>query len=322
MNRYDTALYIFRRDLRLHDNTALNSALSSSKQVLPGFIFDPAQIQPHPYQSKPGLRFMLQSIADLQQQLHAVGTNLAIFHASPEQVLRQIVAEHKIQAVYVNRDYTPFSRLRDEALLRTCIELGVALHIEADYLLTSPEQTLKTDQTPYKVFTAFYGQARQLPVSLPQAMVKGQFLTIITDFHFDQLGIALADATAKVFLGGRAEALIALDQIENCQDYQNTRDFPALNATSRLSVHLKFGTCSVREVYYAILNAWAVNIRCYGNFTGGIFLPILLTISPQCLGALLTKSTQMSLGIMIARFFKYGQLVKPVSRLSMPGCGN
>ena len=73
MPPYSNSLFIFRRDLRVHDNTALNEALHLSKQVLPCFIFDPRQIEPHPYQSKPALQFMLQSIIDLQQQLQAAG---------------------------------------------------------------------------------------------------------------------------------------------------------------------------------------------------------------------------------------------------------
>ena len=71
MKRYGTSLYIFRRDLRLYDNTALNEAIRLSNNVIPCFIFDPRQIEPHAYQSKPGLHFMLQSIIDLEAQLKA-----------------------------------------------------------------------------------------------------------------------------------------------------------------------------------------------------------------------------------------------------------
>lgn len=252
MKPYKTALYIFRRDLRLHDNSALNAALTASQYVLPAFIFDPAQIQPHPYQSKPGLLFMMQALADLQQQLHDIGSNLALFYDNPEQAIRTIVSEHPLQAIFVNRDYTPFSRFRDEALLRTCLALEIPLHIVPDYLLTEPEQTLKSDDTPYKVFTAFYLRAKQIPVTLPKTMVEGNFLSINTAFTLHQLPITLPTTELSNIHGGRIAALQVLDQIQQCQDYANTRDFPALNATSLLSVHLKFGTCSVREVYFAI----------------------------------------------------------------------
>ena len=76
---YNKSLFIFRRDLRLQDNTALNQALRLSNHVLPVFIFDPRQIEVHPYQSQPALHFMLQSIADLDQQLQSVGGNLTLY---------------------------------------------------------------------------------------------------------------------------------------------------------------------------------------------------------------------------------------------------
>ena len=119
-----------------------------------------------------------------------------------------------------------------------------------DILLNEPEQAVKIDKTPYKVFTAFYNHARQFPVALPQALDKRNFLSADSGFTIDQLGLPKAEPAIK---GGRNQALAILDRLSDCADYQNTRDFPALDATSKLSAHLKFGTCSVREVYYAIL---------------------------------------------------------------------
>ncbi len=156
MNLYATALFIFRRDLRLHDNTALHEALRLSGQVIPCFIFDSRQIEPHPYQSKPGLQFMRQSIDDLQQQLQSAGGQLALYHALPEQVIKQLAEQQRIQAVFINRDYTPFSRQRDDELALVCKQLGLSLHTLPDSLLNEPEQAVKNDKTPYKVFTAFY----------------------------------------------------------------------------------------------------------------------------------------------------------------------
>jgi deoxyribodipyrimidine photo-lyase len=123
------------------------------------------------------------------------------------------------------------------------------LHMTPDSLLNEPEQAIKKDNTPYKVFTAFYHNARQFPVALPQALAKQNFLSVETEFEVGQLGLSLIDAEIR---GGRHQALATLDLLGGYANYQNTRDFPALNATSRLSAHLKFGTCSVREVYYAI----------------------------------------------------------------------
>jgi len=249
MSTYSTALFIFRRDLRIYDNTGLCEALRLSERVIPCFIFDPRQIESHVYQSKPGLQFMLQSIGDLQQQLQASSGKLVLFNATPAQIIKQLAEQRLMQAVFINRDYTPYSRQRDAELAVICKQLGLALHILPDVLLNEPEQATKSDNTPYKIFTAFYQNAKQLPVLPPQALPKSKFLSIESGFTLDQLNLL---QTEFVIHGGRHQALMMLKQLGHCGDYQNTRDFPALDTSSKLSAHLKFGTCSVREVYYAI----------------------------------------------------------------------
>lgn len=117
---YLNSVFIFRRDLRVHDNTALNEASRLSKQVLPCFIFDPRQIKPHPYQSKPAMQFMSHSISDLECQFETAFGKLALFYDSPEQVLRGVFEQQHIQAVFINRDYSPFSRSRDIKLADVC----------------------------------------------------------------------------------------------------------------------------------------------------------------------------------------------------------
>ncbi len=253
MFHYTNSVFIFRRDLRLQDNTGLNEALRLSKQVLPCFIFDPRQIEPHPYQSKSALQFMLQCLTDLQQQLKALGAELGLYQALPLQVISQLVRQQAIQAVFINRDYTPFSRQRDDELATLCKELGISLYILNDSLLTEPEQALKNDQTPYKVFTAFYKNARQFPIPLPHVLYSQSFLLPQTSSNIKDLGLSLTEIKANVLQGGRNQALAMLATLSHQADYQNMRDYPALDSTSKLSAHLKFGTCSVREAYYAIV---------------------------------------------------------------------
>jgi deoxyribodipyrimidine photo-lyase len=252
MPTHITSLFIFRRDLRLHDNTGLNEALRLSEKVIPCFIFDPRQIEPHPYQSKPGLRFMLQSIDDLERQLKAAVGKLALYHAAPQEVITQLFVQQQIEAVFINRDYTPFSRLRDAEIADVCSQLGIALYVLPDALLTEPELAVKSDRTPYKVFTAFYNHARLFPVAVPQALEKWSFSTKATQFTADQLTLS-CDETMAVMPGGRQQALAILDRIASYKDYEQSRNYPFQNATSRLSAHIKFGTCSIREVYYAIV---------------------------------------------------------------------
>lgn len=251
MPPYQTSLFIFRRDLRLHDNTALNSALQLSQRVIASFIFDDRQINPHKYQSKPALQFMLQSLEDLEQQFKKHNANLNLFQGLVVDIIKQLHAQEKIQAVFINRDYTPFSRQRDNEIATVCQQLNINLHYMADALLTEPEHALKQDNSAYKVFTAFYNNAKKIPVALPQTLIKTNFITINSTVNLTQLK-QLHAQPAITIKGGRTQALNLINQLANKKDYETTRDYPSLNTTSHLSAHLKFGTVSVREVYYAI----------------------------------------------------------------------
>jgi deoxyribodipyrimidine photo-lyase len=251
--RYRISLFIFRRDLRIQDNSALNLAISTSDKVLPCFIFDPRQITKHPYQSQPALQFMLQSLTDLRLAFQAIDAELALYDELPVEVIRQVVQQYSIQAVFVNRDYTPFSRRRDAELAQVCQDLHIDFHVVPDCLLTEPEQALKSDRTPYKVFTAFYNNARQFNVPLPNALEKPHFIKLDGESAIGKSIFPQTEATVNSTPGGRKQALAILGQLAKQADYQAKRDYPFLDATSHLSAHLKFGTCSAREAYYAIV---------------------------------------------------------------------
>lgn len=251
MKRYQLSMFIFRRDLRLFDNLGLNAAMTCSQRVIAGFIFDPSQIRPHAYQSRPGLQFMREALVDLQRQLREHAGGLSLFQDSPAAVIKRLRREQGIEAVFVNRDYTPFSRQRDEQLRQCCQELGMDFHSCDDLLLTQPEQVLKQDGSPYQVFTKFHQRASQFPVAVPKSTATATILTVEGDKIEDRL-VPMANNQSQ-FAGGRAAALERLRALGRCRDYDRQRDFPALSATSELSAHLKFGCCSVREVYYAVV---------------------------------------------------------------------
>jgi len=253
MKRYQNSLFIFRRDLRLEDNSALNAALQQSQQVIACFIFDPRQIQPHAYQSKPGLSFMLQALQDLQQRLLTHAGRLFLFQEQPHALIETIQHTLSLDAVFVNRDYTPFSRQRDAEIAQTCQTLGLAFHSHADALLNEPEQLLKADGQPYQVFTPFFRRSQQQPVATPQSLNAGSFYQDPLPQDCPQLLQALQPAQTGPFQGGSTAAYAILDHLERCQHYAEQRDFPALPATSGLSAALKFGCCSVRQAHYAVL---------------------------------------------------------------------
>ena len=252
MKTYRRSLFIFRRDLRLEDNTALNAALQQSESVIAAFVFDPRQIDEHAYKSQAGLQFMLQALKDLQQQLTEPTGKLYFFKNQPSRLITELLQETAFEAVFVNRDYTPFSRQRDAEIEQTCQQLGIAFHAYADSLLNEPEQLLKADGKPYQVFTPFYKRSAQTPVPAPVARVAGQFASDALKLEDTKTVSELTKSHAYPFQGGSTAAYAVLDNLSHYQRYCEQRDFPALAATSRLSAHLKFGCCSVRQAYYSV----------------------------------------------------------------------
>ena len=253
MKKYKLSLFIFRRDLRIEDNTALNQALLCSDKVIACFIFDPRQIKAHAYQNRFALQFMLQSIQDLQQQFTKINASLNLYYGLPEIVINELTEHYQIEAVFFNRDYTPFSRQRDATINQHCHSLKIDCYHFADALLTEPEQVLKADNSPYQVFTAFYKKARTITVHLPQTLAGNQFIQTLdkpTAFCFENL---LKPSPKALQAGGRKHAQALLNQqLLQLENYDDMRNFPAISGTSLLSAHLKFGTCSVREVFHHI----------------------------------------------------------------------
>jgi len=258
MKTYNKSVFIFRRDLRLVDNTGLNKALTLSKKVYCCFIFDPRQVgKQNTYRSLNAVQFMITSLKKLEEDIKAKEGNFYFFYGLTETIVSQILREIKPEALFVNRDYTPFSIKRDQNIQKQCKSLNCHFDQSEDLLLTNPETIYTKQGTPFKVFTPFYKQASSHPITKPTTkrgnfskfpVTSAQSLANICEKH--------AWATYKnpqLFQkGGRAEAIAILRNIGTFKNYAKTRDFPSIPTTG-LSAHNKFGTVSIREVYYAII---------------------------------------------------------------------
>lgn len=255
MATYQKALFIFRRDIRLDDNTGLLHALDISEVVIPCFIFDPRQVaSDNDYRSMNAIQFMMESLDDLAQQLKAKKGKLYRFYGVAEDVVSQLLKKEKIEAVFLNRDYTPFSIKRDKKIRLHCYKHGIDFYHDNDLLLTQPDEVMTANGTPYQIFTPFYRRALKLPVRKPQRVTK-------TCFYTKAITIAAAKKkyvrplrykNKKIHVhGGRSNGLKIFKRIGSFKDYAKTCDYP-YKLTTNLSAYLKFGCISVREVYYAI----------------------------------------------------------------------
>lgn len=252
--KYQKTLFIFRRDLRLEDNIGLLKSLDQSEAVIPAFIFDPKQVDrtKNEYFSEPAFQFLLTSLAELNTELQKKGSELYIFSGDPAEVTKLLIKKDKVEAVFVNKDYTPFARKRDKAIADICGEAGVVFERHEDVTL-SPIEDIRTGQdTLYTVFTPFMKKAVGYEVAEPQqnnfsnyfaAALKTKTATL-SDFQAEIGDMEL------MLTGGRTEALKLLKAGEHLKKYKQNRDLPAVEGTSRLSAHHKFGTISIRETYH------------------------------------------------------------------------
>lgn len=258
---YQLALHIFRRDLRLHDNTALINALKSAEQVIPCFIFDPRQIQKNEYKSDNAIQFMVTSLKELDTALTEKGGRLHYFFGIAEEVIQQLLETTKADAVFVNRDYTPFSIQRDRKIAQTCNTLKRDFHSFADALLHEPEESLKSNNEPYTIFTPFFRKNSQQLVREPASNRLNNYYTGKVA-NTDQATLTKLSALHQpniLVKGGRTEALSLLKNLVKLKEYKEIRNYPALQATTKLSAHIKFGTLSIREVYAAVINTFGIH---------------------------------------------------------------
>lgn len=250
------SLFIFRRDLRLYDNRGLNDALAQSEKVIPCFIFDPRQIGiTNKYKSDNAIQFMIESLEDLDKALRKHHAKLYLFYGKAEEVVKKLIAPHNISAVFFNRDYTPFSITRDDAIEKICEQHDIACHQSTDTLLNDPETILKKDGSAYSVFTAFYKKAIPTSINKPEKLHNGSWYSgaIQGKQNKSIFKKILAEENKQIAChGGTTHALKLLQKLDNLKNYDLDHDYPSID-TSHLSAHLKFGTISVRQAYNAIV---------------------------------------------------------------------
>jgi deoxyribodipyrimidine photo-lyase len=262
--KYKKSLIIFRRDLRLEDNTALLAACESSEEVIPLFCFDPRQADEghNDYFSNNAFRFMCDALLELDKHLRKRNSRLHVGTAKPDELLDTLLADSDIQAVFFNQDYTPFSVQRDKQMKSVCELYDVDAQDFHDVALTVPGEVLTQAGDPYRVFTPFERKARK---QQPQKPRRNNFDNFGRLDHPELDDVSVVrnhrpDTNNEIFqTGGRNQATSILQCIKDFQDYKDERNEPSTRGTTRLSAHLKFGTISPRELYWAVAENLSVN---------------------------------------------------------------
>jgi len=268
--KYKLSVFLFRRDLRLHDNTALIEACENSETVVPCFLLDRLLLEKDSERYRPNLiQFMFESLRELNKSLESRGSRLYLFDG--EDMFREFERLIKIlnpEAVFLNEDYTPYSLKRDRKLADICSSSNVDFNQGFDLLLTKPGEVLNNDGQPYRVYSWFFKTAGSLRVRKNRKNNYRNFYSSGIESSrskkiLDELQFSTNDSLAQ--RGGREKALIRLNNIEDYSHYNEKRDIPSEDATTMLSAHLKFGTVSVREFYWKVKNCLGSENRLLGE---------------------------------------------------------
>ncbi|MFB6100123.1 MAG: deoxyribodipyrimidine photo-lyase [Candidatus Nanohalobium sp.] len=262
-----TAIVWIRRSLREHDNTALVEASREHDEVIPFYVVDDEYFE-NATLGYPRVKFWHDALKDLKENLDGKdGKDLIVRKGKPVEELQKIIEETDADAVYHNRDYTPHSRQRDENVEE---ELEVEVETFKDVVMFEKEEILTNSGTPYKVYTYYskkwFDREKRRPQDVEEYTTPKAESDEIPSLK--ELGFEESDELEWVWNPGREGGK---ERIEDFKDkiwnYDENRDYAWKDATSKLSPHLKFGTVSIREVFW---EAERIKARNPNDDTSGI----------------------------------------------------
>ena len=243
----------FRRDLRLEDNTGLYQALKEGHPVLPVFIFDRDILEKLNDKDDARVTFIFDTIIDLKSQINKQGSDLIICFGEPKQIWEELTNRYQVNGVFANADYDHYSLERDKKIESHLNARDIPFIVFKDHVIFEKDEIVKPDGKPYTVFTPYKnkwmeklrserdvtGDSIYLTPVPSNQYLDGFFKTSIIDkpISLEQMGFVRSDIPIPT--KNVTQNLIL--------KYHETRDFPAINGTSKLGIHFRFGTISIRE---------------------------------------------------------------------------
>ncbi len=238
------SIFWFRRDLRLNDNAALYHSLKSNYKVLPIFIFDKNILDKLEDKKDARVEFILKTINELDKDLKKDGSGIKVFYGVPKDIFSLLLKDFDIKEVYSNHDYEPYAKERDEEIKELLKKSNIDFYTFKDQCILEYNEVLKDDGKPYTVFTPY----------------KNKYLKILTEDHlkpypdkensnnlYKNKGFDIPTLTEMGFQ--KTEINIPDKIYKNVvKDYYEKRNFPSIEGTSRISLHLRYGTISIREL--------------------------------------------------------------------------
>ena len=250
MSKDKVAIFWFRRDLRWEDNTGLYYSLNSNFPVIPIFIFDKnilSEIATPPKDRR--VQFIYERLVEIHNHFQRnFGSGILVFHSTPIEVFRELIDNFEITGVYFNRDYEPSANQRDEGVMKFLKENNIKCFDFKDIVVFEPQEILTPSGAPYKVYTPYSKEwKRNFDPQKIRLNPSEQLLNRLYKFQtppkiisYNELGFLYESSLGFPHPNLDKATLI---------NYHKTRDFPYIEkGTTRLSLHLRFGTLSVRKI--------------------------------------------------------------------------
>ncbi len=236
-------IHWFRRDLRLEDNKGLYHALSTGVPVLPVFIFDDYILNKLP-ESDHRVNFIYDRLQRLHWQVEKEESSFLVMRGDVLDCWNKLLTNFDVQSVSFNRDYEPLARKRDASVVSLLKEKGVAFKSYKDHVIFERDEVVKSNKTPYSVFTPYKRRWLERFSFYPPELcdikeLKSNFANLSFDFPAkEQLGIE------------ETEFPYPESNMKSISNYHKTRDYPSVEGTTKMGVHLRFGTISPRVLAY------------------------------------------------------------------------
>jgi len=272
-------LFWFRRDLRFEDNVGLYHALYQAKlqgyKVLPLFIFDQNILSQLVNKKDKRVDFIHRTILSMQEKLVAIEKSMCVMLGKPLDVFEQLLKTYQVVAVYTNHDYGPKANERDDSVAKLVESAGASFHHYKDQVIFEKEEVMKDDGKPYTIYTPYANKWRahwvhHLPKIHPSIKLVDYFLDTkpLPIPTLKEIGFETTDLTMPP--ASWDPALV--------KNYTAHRDFPGIKGTTQLSVHLRFGTISVRKL---ALETQPLNTTFFNELIWRDFYHMILWHFPQ-----------------------------------------
>ncbi len=241
-------VFWFRRDLRLEDNAGLYHALHAGLPVQCIFIFD-KNIIAELKEDDPRISFIYEQLKSLQEQLKAKSSSIKVLYGNPQQAFKTVLKDYKVHGVYTNHDFEPYAKIRDDQVARLLRKSDIQLHTFKDHVIFEKSEVVKSDGLPYTVFTPYKRKWLEVLNSNGEGSKSKYFRSFpsIKFNNYNKTKHRMPSLKKIGFVPTKISFPSKTVSQNIIKSYDKNRDYPALNGTSKLGIHFRFGTISIRE---------------------------------------------------------------------------